>query len=50
MKQCVWKKGPYCSHKYTIHTLSKLHDVPVGFVPPPLFLRKCIAILAVAKG
>ena len=30
-------------------TLSKLYDVPVGFVSPLLF-RKCIAIFAVAEG
>ena len=29
-------------------TLSKLYDVPVGFVPP--LLSQCIAIFAVAEG
>ena len=33
----------------SIHTLSKLHDVPVGFVSPPL-LRLCIAFLCSPKG
>ena len=32
-----------------LHTLSKLYDVPVGFVSPPL-LRQCIATFAVAEG
>ena len=32
-----------------LHTLSKLYDVPVGFVTPPIF-RLCIALFAVAKG
>ena len=31
-----------------LHTLSKLYDVPVGFVPPRLI--QCIAIFAVAEG
>ena len=31
-----------------LHTLSKLYDVPVGFVTPPL--RLCIALFAVAEG
>ena len=30
-------------------TLSKLYDVPVGFVPPSI-LRLCIALFAVAEG
>ena len=34
-----------------LHTLSKLYDVPVGFVPPPHpILRLCIALFAVAEG
>ena len=33
-----------------LNTLSKLYDVPVGFVSPPLHLRQCIAIVAVAEG
>ena len=32
-----------------LHTLSKLYDVPVGFVTPPI-LRMCIALLVVAEG
>ena len=32
-----------------LYILSKLYDVPVGFVSPPL-LRQCIAIFAVAEG
>ena len=32
-----------------LHTLSKLYDVPVGFVSSPL-LRQCIASFAVAEG
>ena len=32
-----------------LHTLSKLYDVPVGFVSSPL-LRQCISICTVAKG
>ena len=35
---------------FKIHTLSKLYDVPVGFVPAPRYLRKCIALFAVAEG
>ena len=31
----------------SLHTLSKLYDVPVGFVSP--LLRQCIAIFAVAE-
>ena len=31
-------------------TLSKLYDVPVGFVAPPPHLRQCIAIYAVVGG
>ena len=31
-------------------TLSKLYDVPVGFVFTPTLLRQCIAIFAVAEG
>ena len=34
-----------------LHTLSKLYDVPVGFVtPPPSLLTQFIAIFAVAGG
>ena len=33
-----------------LHTLSKLYDVPVGYVPPPLILRLNIAYFAVAEG
>ena len=33
----------------SLHNLSKLYDVPVGFVTPSL-LRQCIAIFAVAEG
>ena len=33
-----------------LHTLSKLYDVPVGFVPPPLFMRLNIAFLRSPKG
>ena len=33
-----------------IHTLSKLNDVPVGFVHILPLLRQCIAIVAVAVG
>ena len=29
---------------------NKLYAVPVGFVPPPFFLRLCIALFAVAEG
>ena len=32
-----------------LHTLSKLYDVPVGFVLPPI-LRLSIAYFAVAEG
>ena len=32
-----------------LHTLSKLYDVSVGFVAPPL-LRQCIAIFESPKG
>ena len=32
-----------------VHTLSKLYDFPVGFVPNPL-LRLCIALFSVAEG
>ena len=32
-----------------LHTLSKLYDVPVGFVTRPI-LRQCIATFAVAEG
>ena len=31
-----------------LHTLSKLYDVPVGFVSP--HLRQCFALFAVSKG
>ena len=35
----------------SLHTLSELYDVPVGFVnPPPLILRLNIAYFAVAEG
>ena len=33
-----------------LHTLSKLYDVPVGFVNTPSILRQCIALFAVAEG
>ena len=33
-----------------LHTLSKLYDVPVGFVTPSLHLRQCIALFEVAEG
>ena len=33
-----------------LHTLSKLYDVPVGFVTPPPILRLYIAYFAVAEG
>ena len=33
-----------------LHTLSKLYDVPVGFVTPPPILRLNIAYFAVAEG
>ena len=33
-----------------LHTLSKLYDVPIGFVPPPPILRLNIAYFAVAEG
>ena len=33
----------------SLHTLSKLYNVPVGFVTP-LHLRQCIALFAVAEG
>ena len=33
-----------------LHTLSKLYDVPVGFVNPIPILRLNIAYFAVAKG
>ena len=33
-----------------LHILSKLYDVPVGFVPPPPILRLNIAYFAVAEG
>ena len=33
-----------------LHILSKLYDVPVGFVPPPLILMLNIAYFAVAEG
>ena len=32
-----------------LHTLSKLYDVPVGFVNSSLILRLCIALLASPK-
>ena len=32
-----------------LHTLSKLYDVPVDFVPP-FVLRQCIAIFVVDEG
>ena len=38
-------KQPSCA---PIHTLSKVYDVPVGFVPPLLRLR--IALFAVVEG
>ena len=28
----------------------KVYDVPVGLVPPPFFIRICIALFAVAEG
>ena len=33
-----------------LHTLSKLHDVLVGFVTPSPHLRQCIALFAVSEG
>ena len=33
-----------------LHTLSKLYDVPVGFVTPPPIWRLNIAYFAVAEG
>ena len=33
-----------------LHTLSKLYDVPVGFVTPPPIFWLCIAFFAVAEG
>ena len=33
-----------------LHTLSKLYDVPVGFVTPPPILRLNITYFAVAEG
>ena len=33
-----------------LHTLSKLYDVPFGYVPPPPILRLNIAYFAVAEG
>ena len=33
-----------------LHTLTKLFDVPVGFVTPPPILKLCIALFAVAEG
>ena len=33
-----------------LHTLSKLYDVPVGFVTPPPILRLNIAYFTVAEG
>ena len=48
-----------CKHKFVrvtkrpsgapLRTLSKLHDVPVGFVIPPI-LRLCIALFAIVEG
>ena len=32
------------------HTLSKLYDAPVGFVPPTSHLRQCLALIVVAEG
>ena len=32
------------------HTLSKLYDMPVGFVTSPPHLRQCLALFAVAEG
>ena len=40
---------PNRSSDALFHTLSKLYDVPVGFVTPP-HLRQCIALIAVAQG
>ena len=40
-----FSKRPYGA---PLHTLSKLYDVSVGFVPP--FFRLCIALFAVAEG
>ena len=31
------------------HNLSKLYDVPIGFVTTPSHLRQCIALFAVAE-
>ena len=39
---------PFGTYDPDIRTLSKLYDVPVGFVPP--CLRLCIALFAVAEG
>ena len=33
-----------------LHTLSKLYDVPVGFVAPPPYFEAVYAYFAVAKG
>ena len=34
----------------TLHTLSKLYDVLIGFVPHSPLLSLCIAVFAVAAG
>ena len=35
----------------SLHTLSQLYYVSVGFVhPPPLSFRQCLALFAVAEG
>ena len=42
--------GEVFSETTPFHTLSKLYDVPVGFVAPPPHSRQCIALYAVAEG
>ena len=50
----AWIKRTLTLDKLTyiapLHTLSKLYDVPVGFVLPPPILRLNIAYFAVAEG
>ena len=43
---CFTKRPPGAK----LHALSKLYDVPIGFVAPPPHLRQCIALYAIAEG
>ena len=46
----LWNYFPKRPSGAPLRTLSKLYDVPVGFVTPPPILRLNIAYFAVAEG